>query len=86
MITHRDVSYVGKLSTVAQLLELLACQDDPIVRTPDVYRSMAKEIWQTYWYLSARLNDELVGGMNWKLDEHYFQAVEGRARRAAEDL
>jgi hypothetical protein len=77
MISHRDVSYVAKLAPVAQLLEMLGHLDQPAVRSPEVYLAMAQDVWKTYWYLSARLNDELVGGV--ASNEQYFEELEQMA-------
>lgn len=80
MITQRDVSYVGKLAPVAQLLEMLGHLDQPAVRSPEVYLSMAREVWAAYWYLSARLNDELLSAPGEKQDPQYFTELEQRVR------
>lgn len=84
MITQRDVSYASRLSPVAQLLEMLGNMDQPSVRSPDVFMSMARDIWEVYWYLSARLNDELVEGGCATYGEDYFNDVERRAKKALE--
>ncbi len=46
--------------------------------------SMARDIWEVYWYLSARLNDELVEGGCATYGEDYFSDVERRAKKALE--
>ncbi|WP_027190776.1 hypothetical protein [Fundidesulfovibrio putealis] len=81
MVVQRDVSYVSKLAPVAQLLEMLGHLDQPVVRSPEVFLAMAKEVWVTYRYLSARLNDEMLSAPDDKRDDHYFDDVERRAHR-----
>ncbi|WP_243359510.1 hypothetical protein [Fundidesulfovibrio terrae] len=80
MITQRDISYVGKLAPVAQLLEMLGHLDQPGVRSPEVFLSMSREIWAAYLFLSARLNDEMLGGTGENTSEHYFSQLEQRVR------
>lgn len=78
MITHRDVSCLNRLAPVAQLLEMLGHLDQPAVRTPDVYLAMSRQVWAAYWYLSARLNDELVAMPGEAPDDAYFDDLERR--------
>ncbi|MFP5238940.1 MAG: hypothetical protein ACLGQW_03825, partial [Acidobacteriota bacterium] len=78
MITDRDISYLGKLAPVAQLLELLGQQDQPAVRSQEVFLSMARDIWEVYGLLSSRLNDEINCGDEAVYGPHYYDRLEGR--------
>ena len=84
MITNHDITYVGKLAPVAQLLELLGHLDQPVVRSPDVYAAMSKELWEVYWYLNARLHDELLGCASVSGDADYFEEMEKRSKKAVD--
>jgi len=84
MITHRDINYVGKLAPMAQLLEMLGHLDQPVVRSPDVFASMSKDLWEIYWYLNARLYDELLGCACAGDDAGYFEAMEKRSKAVAD--
>lgn len=84
MITQRDLQWVSKLAPVAQLLEMLGGLDQPSVRSGEVFQAMARDVWEAYWYLSARMNDELVGLAQDARGDEYFEAVERRARKAVD--
>ena len=84
MITLKDIVYVGKLAPIAQLLELLGHLDQPTVRSPDVFAAMSKELWEIYWYLNARLHDELLGCPCTSEDDGYFEETERRSKNAVE--
>ena len=45
---------------------------------------MARDVWEAYWYLSARLNDEFVLLSDDKKDDEYFEGLERRARKSME--
>ena len=80
MVTHRDLYYVGKLAPVAQLLEMLGHLDQPAVRSSEVFLAMSREIWAAYWFLSARLNDEMLGVPDETTSDRYIAALEQRVR------
>lgn len=84
MISQRDLHWVSKLAPVAQLLEMLGGMDQPSVRSGEVFQSMARDVWEAYWYLSARLSDEFVLLSDDKKDDEYFEGLERRARKSME--
>lgn len=84
MITHRDINYVGKLAPMAQLLEMLGHLDQPLVRSPDVFTTMSRELWEVYWYLNARLYDELLGCACPGEDPSYFDDMARRSKEAVD--
>ena len=86
MITDRDISYLSKLTPVAQLLELLGQQEQPSVRSPEVFLSMARDLWEVYGLLSSRLSDEAVCRDEALYGPHYYDRLEGRVRAALKEL
>ncbi|WP_243366768.1 hypothetical protein [Fundidesulfovibrio soli] len=86
MITDKDISYLGKLAPVAQLLELLGQQEQPAVRSPEVFLSMARDVWEVYGLLVSRLNDELTCRDDSINSAHYYDRLEGRVRAALKEL
>ncbi|WP_243311490.1 hypothetical protein [Fundidesulfovibrio agrisoli] len=86
MITYRDISYLSKLAPVAQLLELLGQQEHPAVRSPEVFLSMARDIWEVYGLLSSRLSDEAACRDEALYGAHYYDRLEMRVREALKEL
>ncbi|GFK92356.1 hypothetical protein NNJEOMEG_00181 [Fundidesulfovibrio magnetotacticus] len=84
MITHRDVTCLNKLAPLAQLLEMLGGIEQPAVRTPEVFLAMSRDVWRVYWFLSARLGDELLAHSGAPCDDAYFAALERRVEQALE--
>ena len=86
MITVKDVACIEKLAPVAQLLEMLGTFEQGSVRSPDVFSAMARDVWRIYWYLGARFNDEMFGGMYDPPDDVYYHEVRNRVERAVDEM
>ena len=87
MITERDITYVDRLAPVAQLLELLGDAFDCTgltpaqpARRPEVFEATARELWEVFHYLHARLSDEAghLTAQDWP--ESYFEDLASMAR------
>ena len=83
MISQRDIFWVSRLAPMAQLLEMMGDADEASVRSGEVFGVMARDLWETYWYLSARLNDECLGMPSEECDEKYFDMLERVSRLKA---
>ena len=86
MITDRDIAYLGKLTPVAQLLEMLGQLDNPEVRSPEVFLSMARDVWEVYGLLSRRLNDEMLCPDAEIYGAQYHDRIEKRTREELKNL
>jgi len=87
MITERDIAYVDRLAPVAQLLELLGdafdCTGDAAgraVRRPEVFETMAGDVWEVFHYLRTRLADEAGNLVVRDWPETYFEELAAMAR------
>lgn len=83
MISERDMLWVSRLAPLAQLLEMMGNSEEGGVRSVEVYGVMARDLWETYWYLNARLSDECHGMPPELCDDEYFDKLEKISRLKA---
>lgn len=90
MITLRDIEYVERIAPVAQLLELLGDKflfegeekAGTLVRDQNVLEYSARGLWEVFYYLRARLEDEVGQTAPEERPREYFEELETGARDA----
>jgi hypothetical protein len=81
MIAQRDLAWVSRIAPIAQLLEMMGGDGQCDVKTLEVFQVMARDLWEAYWYLSARMNDEILEQEVNCPDTMYFENMEKMAKR-----